>query len=72
MLNKKTTIRKFYDSIKNVMELDEDKFFKDILIDGYRLNEKLILKLDYGLNQFADTLREWTETKKDFSALMLL
>jgi len=64
---KKTTIRKFYDSIKNVTELDEDKFFEDILIDGYRFNEKLILKLDYGLDQFADTLKEWTETEEDFS-----
>lgn len=64
---KKTTIRKFYDSIKNVVEVDEDNFFKDIILDGYRFNERLILKLDYGLTQFADTLREWTETEEDFS-----
>ena len=70
---KKSTIRKFYNSLSNVVQdsIDEDEFFEDITQKGYRFkNTNITIKLDYGLREFANTLQRWAERSEDFLNLI--
>lgn len=57
---KNSTISKIYSSLKDYIK--DENIFRNEIVKGYKINNKITLRLAYGTEEISNALFEWTET----------
>ncbi|MBA4313447.1 MAG: hypothetical protein C0417_12560 [Chlorobiaceae bacterium] len=65
---KSSTISKMYSSLKDLIDIDEDKFQKDIS-SGVSIDNKITLKMAYGVDEIMRGILGWSGKRADKTAL---